>query len=95
MSTGRCWGGRIFLLMPFVLAVTALPSLALGAEVVPPTVQMPGTQPGEVTGFQAVSFCDNCHANYDPTAEPVHLWNGSMMAHAMRDPIFLATLHPM
>jgi hypothetical protein len=78
--------------MLFGLEVTALPNLALGAEVVPPTVQMPGTQPGEVTGFQAVSFCDNCHANYDTAAEPMHLWNGSMMAHAAADPLFWATM---
>jgi hypothetical protein len=65
---------------------------ALAADVVPPTVQMPGTQPGEVGGLQTADRCDNCHGGYDVTAEPAHLWNGSMMAHAASDPLFWATV---
>ena len=65
---------------------------ALAAETVPPVVQMPGTQPGEVGSLQTANRCDNCHGGYDPQAEPSHLWNGSMMAHAASDPLFWATL---
>ncbi len=64
---------------------------ALAADVVPPTVRMPGTQPGEV-GLQTADRCDNCHGGYSPAAEPAYLWNGSMMAHAASDPIFWATM---
>ncbi len=64
---------------------------APAADVVPPTVQMPGTQPGE-TALQTADRCDNCHGGYSPAAEPAYLWNGSMMAHAASDPIFWATL---
>jgi hypothetical protein len=69
-----------------------VPSVALGADVVPPTVQMPGTQPGRVSSLETVNRCDNCHAGYDPSAEPGFLWNGSMMSHAASDPIFWATV---
>ena len=65
---------------------------AIAAETVPPVVQMPGTQPGEVGSLQTANRCDNCHGGYDPQAEPAHLWNGSMMAHAASDPLFWATL---
>jgi hypothetical protein len=65
---------------------------AWAAEVVPPTVKMPGTQPGEVSSLQTAGRCDNCHGGYDPLAEPAHLWNGSMMAHAASDPLFWAAM---
>lgn len=78
-----------------ILLAVALASNAGAAaqvSVVPTDVEMPGTQPGEVTNLQSLNKCDNCHGGYDPTAEPVHLWGGSMMAHAGRDPLFWATL---
>jgi hypothetical protein len=62
------------------------------ATTVPTDVQMPGTQPGEVSQIQSVSKCDNCHGNFDPAGEPWFNWAGSMMAHASRDPIFWATV---
>ncbi|RMD71052.1 MAG: hypothetical protein D6819_02710 [Gammaproteobacteria bacterium] len=61
------------------------------ADVVPTDVQMPGTQPGEVSDLRSTR-CDNCHGGYDATAEPFHNWRGSMMSHAGRDPVFWATL---
>jgi hypothetical protein len=64
----------------------------LAAEVVPQTVKMPGTQPGEVSSLQTANRCDNCHGGYDITMEPAYLWNGSMMSHAASDPIFWATV---
>jgi hypothetical protein len=72
--------------------VAAGPFSARAADVVPDVVQMPGTQPGEVGSLQTANRCDNCHGGYDTAAEPAHLWNGSMMAHAASDPLFWATV---
>ncbi len=59
------------------------------AIVVPNEIQMPGTQPLEVTlDFQPAAGCFGCHADYDQAAEPGRNWEGSMMAHASRDPLF-------
>jgi hypothetical protein len=62
------------------------------AEIVPNEVQLPGTQPNEVSNIESVSKCDNCHGGYDQIFEPAFNWSGSMMAHAARDPIFWATV---
>jgi hypothetical protein len=58
---------------------------------------LPGTQPLTVDPIVGASegSCTNCHADFDPLytdAEPYRHWNGSMMAQAMRDPLFVATL---
>lgn len=75
-----------------ISVVVALPWAAWGATTVPNEVQLPGTQPGEVSQIQSVSKCDNCHGNFDPAGEPWFNWSGSMMAHASRDPLFWATV---
>ena len=66
------------------------------ATTVPTDVQMPGTQPGEASGIESVSRCDNCHGNFAspgvPREEPWFNWAGGMMAHASRDPVFWATV---
>ena len=54
-------------------------------------VYMPGSQPGSVS-LQKNSACTKCHGGYDPNAEPEHSLLGSMMAHATRDPLWLACL---
>lgn len=59
---------------------------------VPTDVQLPGTQPLEVTNLQANHNCLNCHSGYDQTVEPGHNWQGSAMAQAARDPLFWATV---
>ena len=67
--------------------------LATAAPTVPTDVQMPGTQPGEVEPYDPPSSCDNCHANtVNPEYEPFFGWEGSMMAHSARDPLFWAQL---
>lgn len=62
---------------------------------------VPGTQPGALAApIAAPDGCANCHANYrglmtrpvDAAAETHTAWSGSMMAHAARDPVFLAAL---
>lgn len=76
--------------------LSALALLPLGLYFLPPLastdVQLPGTQPGQVSGLGYVQSCDACHGQYDPTVEPVHQWRGSPMAHAARDPLFWAAL---
>jgi hypothetical protein len=65
------------------------------AEIVPPEIEQPGTQPKEVTNFESPDKCDNCHAGYDdvnPELEPATGWRGAAMGNAGRDPIFWATL---
>lgn len=57
-----------------------------------PLAYMPGTQPDGQMFFEPSSDCMRCHADYDKTAEPGHLWQGSMMAQAARDPLFWSAL---
>jgi hypothetical protein len=52
----------------------------------------PGTQPFGAGAFQDNSACTGCHGGYDPAVEPGFNWKGSMMAQAMRDPLFKAAL---
>ena len=54
--------------------------------------EMPGTPAFGVDDIDAVSACTACHADYDSDAEPGHPWRGTMMGHAVRDPLFLASL---
>ena len=87
-----------------LIALTVfIPRGAGAADVVPPEVDMPGTQPGEVGNLESPSRCDNCHAGYndettaaagqgEPQDEPSTGWLGGPMANAGRDPIFWATL---
>ncbi len=48
-----------------------------------------GTQPNQVT-LEGPNRCHNCHGGYDPAVEPSTGWKGTMMAQAMRDPLFRA-----
>jgi hypothetical protein len=52
---------------------------------------MPGTQPPFLGDIEGPDQCLNCHADYDPNAEPGGNWKGSMMAQAARDPLFWAS----
>jgi hypothetical protein len=81
---------RKFFLVLFLVLPTA--RIATGAETVPTIIQMPGTQPLEVSNLESAGKCDNCHGGYNSAVEPAHNWQGSMMAQAGRDPIFWATL---
>jgi len=53
---------------------------------------MPGTQQGDAVLQKAENDCMNCHAGYDLNAEPGRNWQGSMMAQAARDPLWLACM---
>lgn len=74
------------------LAVCALTAGATFAVIVPTDLQMPGTQPNEVAGIQYSGSCGTCHGFYAPGTEPYGTWQGSMMAHAGRDPLFWAAM---
>lgn len=73
-------------------AVIGLAVAVHAAVTVPTDVQQPGTQPGQVGNLESPDKCDNCHGGYNTTHEPAHLWRGSMMAQATRDPVFWATM---
>ncbi len=69
------------------------------AAEVPTDIEQPGTQPEElsapIVAVQGGQYnCHNCHSNYEsePKAEPWYNWQGSMMSHAGRDPLFWATM---
>ena len=69
------------------------------AETVPTEIQMPGTQPEEVSPLESPGRCDNCHAGYndadtigEPEHEPSTGWLGGAMGNAGRDAIFWATV---
>lgn len=54
---------------------------------------MPGTQPFEHgPDLDTSANCATCHGNYDSAKEPYFNWQGSMMANAARDPLFLANM---
>ncbi len=83
----------------FCAAACLLTGFVYAATVVPPEVQMPGTQPGDIGTFESVDKCSNCHSGYntsssagEPQDEPVTGWRGSAMGNAGRDPVFWATL---
>ena len=67
-----------------------------GGGRVPTTLRdfdMPGSQPFEAgVPYDMPTTCAACHGNYNTNVEPYFNWQGSMMAHASRDPLFLANL---
>ncbi len=54
---------------------------------------LPGTQPVEAGGLADPSDCVACHGGYgQQEVEPYYNWQGSMMAQASIDPLFLASV---
>ena len=54
-----------------------------------------GTQPGLLWAMEEPEACASCHRGYSgnaPQFMPHSTWGGSMMANAMRDPLFFAAL---
>jgi len=93
---------RVKQITAFTAAILITFSLR-AADLVPPEIQLPGTQPNEVSNFEAPNKCDNCHAGYndagtaaagegEPQDEPATGWRGAAMGNAGRDPIFWATM---
>ncbi|MCA8960529.1 MAG: hypothetical protein KDC38_08450 [Planctomycetes bacterium] len=77
--------------------VVAVPALS-GAQTLPvPTTLIdffqPGTQPlAMVDPVIGGTGCTTCHAGFDPETAPFDHWQVSIMAQAMRDPLFHACL---
>jgi len=80
---GSAWGGTF--------AITGTP-----AGFAPTTmrdIDLPGSQPFEARTFEDPDVnCVTCHGNYNYLVEPWYQWKGSMMAQALRDPLFQACL---
>ncbi|HEU4365055.1 MAG TPA: FlgD immunoglobulin-like domain containing protein [Candidatus Krumholzibacteria bacterium] len=55
-------------------------------------MDLPGSQPFASMLEDPDVNCVTCHGNYNTIVEPWSQWKGSMMAQAMRDPLFLACL---
>jgi hypothetical protein len=55
-------------------------------------VELAGTQPFRGAILNQPQDCATCHGNYDPANEPWQTWRGSMMAQAVRDPLFQACM---
>lgn len=77
----------------FAIAFIAVAGLIVAAALAPPAIKLPGTQPEDtVAPFSHPSGC-SCHGGtVNPQLEPMHTWQGSMMSHAMRDPLYWATV---
>ncbi len=85
-----------------LLVLLFIASGSQAATFVPTDAQMPGTQPGEVKStlnfggvvntVHPARQCQFCHGDYNKAVEPQHNWQGSMMSHAGRDPLFWAQL---
>lgn len=76
-----------------------LASRGNAADTVPTDIEQPGTQPEDLSApivpAQNGQFnCRSCHSNYEtePKVEPWYNWQGSMMSHAGRDPLFWAAM---
>ncbi len=54
--------------------------------------KMPGSAAHVLDEVDDYSACSICHGGYDDDAEPGHAWLGTMMGHAVRDPLFMASL---
>ena len=63
--------------------------------IVPTTLRdfdQPGSQPFEGGILNPPEACAVCHGNYDAAVEPYFNWQGSMMAQASRDVLFMANM---
>ena len=79
-------------LAAFVAVGLCVSTAATQSMTVPHEVQLPGTQPLEAPFLAAPQDCLSCHAGFDSAVEPGHNWQGSMMSHAARDPLFWAAM---
>jgi hypothetical protein len=77
---------RRFFLIAMLLVLSGVASTMGPQSVRSFLIWLPGTQPGQVNEAQPSSQCGTCHP------QQVREWQGSMMAHATRDPLFNALL---
>ena len=79
-----------------VLLAFTLASFAVGG-LIPTSLRdffLSGTQAGEVDAyaFFPSASCSGCHGYYDVENSPYDTWQETTMAHAGRDPLFLAQM---
>jgi hypothetical protein len=78
---GSAWSGTF--------SITGTP--AVYAPTTMRDIDLPGTQPFEANTFEDPDInCRTCHGDFDDAVEPWYNWKGSMMAQALRDPLFRA-----
>jgi len=83
---------RRLILLAIAATLVAMEAPRAGAPTTINDFHLPGSQPNQSGNLETVDKCDNCHGGYDPAVEPAFGWRGSMMAQAMRDPIYRATM---
>lgn len=72
---------------PALLLALSLPGPARAQD----AFGLDGTQPHDLRiGIEPPTACESCHAGFQDA--PIDAWEGSMMANALRDPLFLAAL---
>ncbi|OGA63131.1 MAG: hypothetical protein A3F77_05285 [Betaproteobacteria bacterium RIFCSPLOWO2_12_FULL_67_28] len=83
MKRWAAGGDAIMKNSPSLIVVAAALCLAavgfVGAQVlvVPTEIQLPGTQPGQVSNLETPDKCDNCHGGYNRAVEPAFNWRGA------------------
>ena len=86
---------KLSLLVVLMFVSVSWMTTKISTYYVPTTIDdffMPGSQPNESGTFLTPGNC-GCHSGYSTgDIEPVETWKGSMMAHSMRDPLFLAAM---
>ncbi|MEE9594051.1 MAG: multiheme c-type cytochrome [Candidatus Hydrothermarchaeales archaeon] len=73
-----------------VVLLSVIVVTLVGFAIANTPVFLPGTQPEKLT-IRSSRICSNCHGGYADYS-PYDTWRGSMMSHAMRDPLFQAQL---
>jgi hypothetical protein len=76
-------------------SLLALFGLFIGAPLMALDFTPHGTQPGLDVSLDSAQTCADCHRSLDPADAgfmPHSTWGGSMMANALRDPLFWAAL---
>jgi hypothetical protein len=85
-------GYLLSVMLAFLLSVDTNPIGAVTLAQEDDGIQLPGTQPGELTvPFQPPALCVRCHGEYAEYAA-YDQWQGTMMANSFRDPLFRAAL---
>ncbi|MEZ5460830.1 hypothetical protein, partial [Dokdonella sp.] len=86
----RRFSGGLLCTLTLLLGVALFPIAAHALDFTPH-----GTQPGLLWALEEPEACSSCHRGFnatDRTFMPHSTWSGSMMANALRDPLFWAAL---
>lgn len=83
---------RLLAGLTIAVAAGGLPACQLQTTI--EDFELPGTEDGAVPPGTILTsdYCRFCHSDYDVDNDPHATWSGSLMAHAGRDPLFLAQM---